>query len=181
MLVMTLVNRMTLPLSGYSSVPLATLKAAFSWTPAALHSQQIHSLCFTIVKNIWNDGGSLEGCGPEAAIVVSNSALKCCLVCINDSLESIGQRGDGITLVVLLLLLFQPPLGSLQFLVPRSDLVYQEFPSFPAPPSVPSERPGHCSRVLLLFVWSNDKGHKMFQFFGSLNTEKVNICYHLKY
>lgn len=94
----------------------------------------------------------MEGCGPKAAILVSNSALKCCLVCINESLETIEQHGDGITLVVLALLPFQPALGSLEFLLPRSDLVYQQFPSVPALPSVPSEGPGHCSRFLLLFV-----------------------------
>lgn len=87
-----------------------------------------------------------------AAILVSNSALKCCLVCINYSLETVEQHCDGITLVLLVLLAIHPPLGPLEILLPRSDLVYQEFPSVPAPPSVPSEGPGHCSRVLLLFV-----------------------------
>lgn len=41
---MMVVNRMTLALSGYSLVPLATLKAAFGWTPALLQPQKQHKV-----------------------------------------------------------------------------------------------------------------------------------------
>ena len=54
-----------------------------------------------------------------------------------------------LTLVLLVLLEVQQSLGPLVLPNPRSDLVYQDIPSAPAPPSLLSEGRGHRSTLLL--------------------------------